>query len=430
MNCTEFRNCIIDLLDGRNLTDEERHHLEQCPQCAAEFRAADEALDAVTPRSDPRPSDELRNRILTASASAARPRRNRFHRLFGTVAAAATILAGVLLLTVRTPAYAARKHFGCAVAAMNDVKTLRIALRIRTAPHENFTYTDPALPPIPCTVTVEYGDTLRWRIEKSGRTALCDGELTRMWLRNAGEGWCSRADNYHPEGELGLLLDLQRLLLAEQALASRTKGAKYEIAEEDGSVRLTVTMPAQGDFSRSDYMLNSSIAESNTLREYRFDKESGRLLDLRITAILPDGSRPVLLESTAIAYDELVDRAALTAIPENIGWIDLAAPIPGVQLVDISAEEAANRILRAMGSWDKTLLDEALHYYGTDICKQLETHYRGLAVIAIGKAVGSGQYAGVFVPCKVLLANDKTEKLMLALRNDNSEKCWLVDGGL
>ncbi len=430
MNCTEFRNCIIDLLDGRNLTDEERHHLEQCPQCAAEFRAADEALDAVTPRSDPRPSDELRNRILTASASAARPRRNRFHRLFGTVAAAATILAGVLLLTVRTPAYAARKHFGCAVAAMNDVKTLRIALRIRTAPHENFTYTDPALPPIPCTVTVEYGDTLRWRIEKPGRTALCDGETARMWLRDAGEGWCSQADGYHPEGELGLLLDLQRLLLAEQALASRTKGAKYEIAEEDGSVRLTVTMPAQGDFSRSDYMLNSSIAESNTLREYRFDKESGRLLDLRITAILPDGSRPVLLESTAIAYDELVDRAALTAIPENIGWIDLAAPIPGVQLVDISAEEAANRILRAMGSWDKTLLDEALHYYGPDICKQLETHYRGLAVIAIGKAVRSGQYAGVFVPCKVLLANGKTEKLMLALRNDNSEKCWLVDGGL
>ncbi len=203
-----------------------------------------------------------------------------------------------------------------------------------------------------------------------------------------------------------------------------------EVLKEDGSVRLTVTMPAQGDFSRSDYMLNSSIAESNTLREYRFDKESGRLLDLRITAILPDGSRPVLLESTAIAYDELVDRAALTAIPENIGWIDLAAPIPGVQLVDISAEEAANRILRAMGSWDKTLLDEALHYYGTDICKQLETHYGGLAVIAIGKAVRSGQYAGVFVPCKVLLANGKTEKLMLALRNDNSEKCWLVDGGL
>lgn len=185
-----------------------------------------------------------------------------------------------------------------------------------------------------------------------------------------------------------------------------------------------------GDFSQSDYLLNSSIAESNTLREYRFDKQSGRLLDLRITAILPDGSRSVLLESTGIVYDEPVDRAVLTALPENIEWTDLAAPIPGAQLVDISAEEAANRILRAIGSWDETLLDEALHYYGTDIRKELEAHYGGLAVIAIGQAVRSGQYAGVFVPCKVLLANGKTEKLMLALRDDNPEKCWLVDGGL
>ncbi|WP_304720595.1 hypothetical protein [uncultured Alistipes sp.] len=430
MNCPEFRNRIIELLDGRNFTHEEQHHLEHCPDCAAEFRAAAEALDAVTPRSNPRASDNLRDRILTAAASAGHPRRNRIYRLLGTMAAAAAIFAGVLLLTVRTPAYAARKHFGCAAAVMNDLKTLRIALRIRTTPRENFTYTDPALPPIPCTVTVEYGDTLRWRIEKPGRTALCDGETARMWLRDAGEGWCSQADGYHPEGELGLLLDLQRLLLAEQAQAFRTKGAQYEIAEEDGSIRLTIRIPAQGDFSQSDYSLNSSITESNTLREYRFDKESGRLLDLRITAILPDGSRSVLLESTGIVYDEPVDRAVLTALPENIEWIDLAEPVSGAQLVDISAEEAANRILRAMGSWDETLLDEALHYYGTDIRKELEAHYGGLAVIAIGQAVRSGQYAGVFVPCEILLADGRTEKLMLALRNDNPEKCWLVDGGL
>ena len=124
MNCHEFQNRIIDLLDGRNFTDEERRHLEQCPTCAAEFRAAAAALDAVTPRSTPRASDNLRDRILTAAASAGHPRRNRIYRLFGTMAAAAAIFAGVLLLSVRTPALAARKHFGSAVAAMNDLKTL------------------------------------------------------------------------------------------------------------------------------------------------------------------------------------------------------------------------------------------------------------------------------------------------------------------
>ena len=226
MNCPEFRNRIIDLLDGRNFTHEEQQHLEHCPDCAAEFRAAAEALDAVTPRSNPRASDNLRDRILTAAASAGHPRRNRIYRLFGTMAAAAAIFAGVLLLSVRTPALAARKHFGSAVAAMNDLKTLRIGLLIRTAPHENFAYTDPSLPPIPCTVTAEYGGTTRWRIEKAGRIALCDGESVRTWLPEFGEGWRRKAEGYRPEEEFALLLDLQRLLLAEQAQAFLTKGAR------------------------------------------------------------------------------------------------------------------------------------------------------------------------------------------------------------
>lgn len=429
MNCHEFQNRIIDLLDGRNFTDEERRHLEQCPTCAAEFRAAAAVLDAVTPRSTPRASDNLRDRILTAAASAGHPRRNRIYRLFGTMAAAAAIFAGVLLLSVHTPALAARKHFGSAVAAMNDLKTLRIGLLIRTAPHENFAYTDPSLPPIPCTVTAEYGGTTRWRIEKAGRIALCDGESVRTWLPEFGEGWRRKAEGYRPEEEFALLLDLQRLLLAEQAQAFRTKGAQYEITEDAATVRLTVAMPARGDFSQSDYLLNSSIAESNTLREYRFDKESGRLLDLCISAVLPDGGRSVLLESTGIAYDEPIDRA-IWEVPEGIEWIDLAEPVSGAQLADMTAEEAAARILRAMGPWDKRLLDEALRYYGTGVCEQLEAHYGGLAIISAGKALRSGEYPGVFIPCEILLADGRTEKLMLALRNDNPEKCWLVDGGL
>ena len=429
MNCHEFQNRIIDLLDGRNFTDEERRHLEQCPTCAAEFRAAAAALDAVTPRSTPRASDNLRDRILTAAASAGHPRRNRIYRLFGTMAAAAAIFAGVLLLSVRTPALAARKHFGSAVAAMNDLKTLRIGLLIRTAPHENFAYTDPSLPPIPCTVTAEYGGTTRWRIEKAGRIALCDGESVRTWLPEFGEGWRRKAEGYRPEEEFALLLDLQRLLLAEQAQAFRTKGAQYEITEDAATVRLTVAMPARGDFGQSDYLLNSSIAESNTLREYRFDKESGRLLDLCISAVLPDGGRSVLLESTGIAYDEPIDQA-IWEVPEGIEWIDLAEPVSGAQLADMTAEEAAARILRAMGPWDKRLLDEALRYYGTGVREQLEAHYGGLAIISAGKALRSGEYPGVFIPCEILLADGRTEKLMLALRNDNPEKCWLVDGGL
>ena len=431
MKCSRFRTRIPDLLDGRNFTDEERRHLDECPACAAELRAATEALDTVTPRCPIRSSEALRDRILRAAEAAEYARGgSRLGHLLGTCAAAAAILAGALLLTVRTPAHAARKHFGSAVAAMNDLKTLRIALRIRTKPCEPFTYTDPRLSPVSCTATVEYGDTLRWRIEKAGRIALCDGETVRTWLPQSGEGWCTAAANYRLAEEFDLLLDLQGLLLAEQALATRTAGAKYEIAEAGDTVRLTVTMPAQGDFRQSDYLLNSSIAESNTLREYRFDKASGRLLDLRITALLPGGERVVLAESTDIRYDAPVDRAALTACPENIVWRDPSAPLPGMRLFGLSAEAAAKSILRALEKWDEALLDEALHYYGPGARAYIEENYRGLTPVAVGKAVRSGRYPGLLVPCEVRLANGGTEKLMLALRNDNPAQCWLVDGGL
>ena len=46
------------------------------------------------------------------------------------------------------------------------------------------------------------------------------------------------------------------------------------------------------------------------------------------------------------------------------------------------------------------------------------------------KAVKSGLYPGRFVKCKVVLPNGKKETLTLALRNDNKQGVWLVDGGL
>lgn len=430
MNCHQFQDRIIELLDGRALTAEEQRHLEQCPACAAEYKAASEALAAVTPRYTPRIPGDLRQRILTAALADERPQRSRLARLVGGMAAAAALLAGVLLFPLRAPAYAARKHFGNAVAAMTDLKTLHLVLRIRTEPLEPFTYTDATQPFVPCTLTIEYGDTLRWRAEKPGRMATGDGRTVRTWLPALGEGWYMPAENFRFADEFGILADLRWLMLSEQALACRTQGAEYEVAEEGGTVRLTVAMPAQGDFRESDYLFGTSIDQSNTLREYRFDKPSGRLLSLRITALLPDGGRTVLAESDLIAYDEPVDRAWLTAFPDGIAWKNPTAPLPATHLTGISADEAARRILQAMGTWDPTLLDEALHYYGPEARRGLAQTYRGLAVVAIGKAVHSGRYPGVFVPCKVLLADGRTEKLMLALRNDNPQQCWLLDGGI
>lgn len=430
MNCNDFKERIADFAGGEPMSEPMRRHLASCADCAAELQTARRVLDAVTPRSVVEPSPDFAARILAAANTApSRPSpRRRILRWAGSIAAAAVVVVAVTL-SLRTPAYAARKYFGNAVAAMSDLRTFRMELRVRTQPHENFSYTSPMLDFVPHTVTVEYGDTLRWRVEKPGRAASDDGTTVRMWLSEAGQGFFAPTGGLNAVEELGMLLDPRLLMLSEQRLAARTKGANYEVDEEGPTVRLRVVMPAQGDFRQSDYALNSSISESNTLREYRFDKASGRLTEVRITALLPGGDRVVLLESDSIAYDEPVDRTALTAVPDGIEWIDLSCGPSGSRLTGISAREAATRILKAMNSWDETLLDEAFYFYGAQVRELLKSVYKGATILSVDKPVRSGDYAGVFVPCEILRADGTTDRLMMALRNDNPEKSWVVDGG-
>lgn len=436
MNCIEFRNRMADLLAGDTPGAEEREHLESCPACAADYAASRRALNAVTPRHAVPPSENLRERILaaastpTSSALPVVPWRRWLGRAAGALSAAAAVALIVIVTTFDFPAHASKRYFGNAVASMSELRTLKMELRIRTLPQENFSYTDPSLDFVPHSVTVEYGDTLRWRVEKSGRVALNDGRRLLVWMPNVGEGFFYPSADWNVTEDLSILLDPRLLMLAEQRLATHTQGAAYRIDEEETAVKLRVMMPAQGDFRRSDYALDSSIGETNTLREYRFDKTSGRLLEVRITALLPGGNRIVLLESDRIACDEPVDREILTACPEGIDWIDLSAVPSGTRLAGISAREAATRILTAMTAWDESLLDEALCYYGPSARETLKSTYKGVAIVSVDRPVRSGTYAGVFVPCKVLLADGSRDKLMLALRKDNPEKVWIVDGGL
>ena len=56
--------------------------------------------------------------------------------------------------------------------------------------------------------------------------------------------------------------------------------------------------------------------------------------------------------------------------------------------------------------------------------------YEGVIPSEIGEPVRSGEYPGQFVPCKLLMRDGSVREIMLALRNDNAEGCWVVDGGI
>ena len=400
-------------------------------------RQSEQIIQMLTPKVEVKPSPDMRERILKAAEqAAAQPKRqkSRMGYWLGAISSAAAVIAVAITLTLNSPVYAARKYFSGAIMAASDVKTMVMKLSVRTKPDEPIDYLNPSLDFIPATVKVIYGEPMLWSMEKKdGRNVLCNGDgYVYEWIggKDGRVGWKKSAKGI-VNSELAAFLDPRLLLEAERRTAERNKGTKYQVIDNGELVVVTAMTTAQGDFSESEYTLNTSLAEASTVRVYSFAKSTGELVQMRIDIVVDD--KPItVIESESIAYNEPLTASNLS--DKDLSQIefqsnDIANAVDS-PLVGITADEAAKIILKAMSEWDTEILNTAMHYFKGDVMKIVEDRYRGLEVRSIEKAVKSGLYPGRFVKCKVVLPNGKKETLTLALRNDNKEKVWLVDGGL
>ena len=400
-------------------------------------RQSEQIIQMLTPKVEVKPSPDMRERILKAAEqAAAQPKRqkSRMGYWLGAISSAAAVIAIAITLTLNSPVYAARKYFSGAIMAASDVKTLVMKLSVRTKPDEPIDYLNPSLDFIPATVKVIYGEPMLWSMEKKdGRNVLCNGDgYVYEWIggKDGRVGWKKSAKGI-VNSELAAFLDPRLLLEAERRTAERNKGTKYQVIDNGELVVVTAMTTAQGDFSESEYTLNTSLAEASTVRVYSFAKSTGELVQMRIDIVVDD--KPItVIESESIAYNEPLTASNLS--DKDLSQIefqsnDIANAVDS-PLVGITADEAAKIILKAMNEWDTEILNTAMHYFKGDVMKIVEDRYRGLEVKSIEKAVKSGLYPGRFVKCKVVLPNGKKETLTLALRNDNKAKVWLIDGGL
>lgn len=402
----------------------------------------EQIISMLTPQVEVKPSADMRSRILAEAANQqsvqqkARPRRLSY---WLGAASAAAVVAIAITLTLNSPAYAARKYFSLALVVMQEAKTMIMTGKLRTEAQEPIDYINPQADFVPATVKVIYDEPMLFSIEKKGgRTVLykgaeSTGNYVYQWsnFNNTLSGWKSQYAGFVNK-EMEAILNPRLLLETEFRIAESNKGTNYEIIEVGELVLVRVATTAQGDYSQSDFRLNTSLAEANTLREYTFDKNSGLLQKLRIVIMIDE--KPVtILESESIDYNEpltvadLYDKALFDSIMFNDMSIRAEASSP---LIGIEADEAAEIILKAMQTWDKNILGTAMTLYKGDTMKVLESKYKGVEVKSIGKAQSSGLYAGKFVKCKVVMPDGSKETLMLALRNDNKQGVWVVDGGL
>ncbi len=400
----------------------------------------EQIISMLTPKVEVKPSADLRSRILKAAAEQekaaqqAKPRRSRLTYWIGAVASMAAVVAIAITFTLNTPAYAARKYFSGAIMVASDIKTMVMKLSVRTKTDEPIAHFNPSLDFIPATVKVIYGEPMLWSIEKKdGRNVLCKGDgYIYEWIggKDGRVGW-KRIDDGIVDSDLATFLDPRLLLEAERRTAERNKGTKYQVIDNGELVVVTAMTTAQGDFSESKYQLNTSLAEASTVRVYSFAKSTGELVQMRIDIVVND--KPItVIQSESIAYNEPLTASDLS--DKDLNQIEF----PSIEITNntnsplagITADEAAKIILKAMNEWDTEILNTAMHYFKGDLMKVVEKRYRGLEVKSIEKAVKSGLYPGRFVKCKVVLPDGKKETLVLALRNDNKEKVWLLDGGL
>lgn len=402
----------------------------------------EQIISMLTPQVEVKPSADMRSRILAAADQQAvqqktRPRRLRYW--LGAAASAAAVVAIAITLTLNSPAYAARKYFSLALVVMQQAKTMIMTGKLRTEAEEPIDYINPQADFVPATVKVIYDEPMLFSIEKEGGRAVLykgadgTGDYVYQWsnFNNTLSGWKSQHAGFVNK-EMEAILNPRILLETEYRIAESNKGTDYEIIEVGEMVIVRVATTAQGDYSQSDYRLNTSLAEANTLREYTFDKNTGLLHKLRIVIMIDD--KPVtILESESIDYNEpltvadLYDKALFDSITFNDMSIRAEASSP---LIGIEADEAAEIILKAMQTWDTNILNTAMTLYKGNTMKVLESRYKGVEVKSIGKAQSSGLYPGKFVKCKIVMPDGRKETLMLALRNDNKQGVWVVDGGL
>ena len=410
----------------------------------------EQIISMLTPQVELKPSADMRSRILAAAAEqqaqqasqqAAQPkaRPRRLSYWLGAAASVAAVVAIAITLTLNSPAYAARRYFSQALIVMQDAKTMILKGSLRTDANESIDYINPQADFVPATVKVIYDDPMLFSIEKKGgRTVLYKGaddtgDYVYQWanFNNSLTGWKSQHAGFVND-ELEAILNPRLLLEAEYRTAERNKGSNYVITEVGEMVVVRVSTTAQVDYSESDYMLNTSLAEANTLREYTFDKGTGLLQKLRIV-IMIDGKPVTILDSESIHYNVPLTAADLydKAIFDSITFNDMAVKVEvSSPLIGIEADEAAEIILKAMQTWDSEILNTAMFYFKGDLMKVVEERYKGVEVRSIGKAQSSGLYPGKFVKCKVIMPDGSKETLRLALRNDNRQGVWVVDGGL
>ena len=377
-------------------------------------------IDFLKPRRDIKASEELHNKVRKAFEKNRRQKKAA-RWLLGGISLGA-VAAGLLLVLIPS-GLSAKEVLSEAINALVNTENVEMVVDIRTRPVENFRYINVDDDFVSHHVySVSTDSLLCWRVDKGERMAVGNSKNIYTWIPSLNLGWhINDDDNENILGYLANFLTPRKILEEELKNCQNNKNGEYKVENKGKDIILTVHSSPQGNFD-NPYMLNSSIAESETVRRYVIDSDSKRLKSATVN-VIADNREIEVLKVSSIDYDS--QRKEIYKVDPTIRFVEIEMQPTG--LIGLSAEEAASTILNAFADWNDSILTKVF------IPEVSEAAYRerfqGSTLISVGRSFKSGNKNSTFVPYSLKLKDGTTQRHNIALQKTEYGG-WIVVGGL
>lgn len=422
MNCNDFKEKVVDLFDkdiDMQAQAQLREHMANCHDCKAYYDDLRKTFNILQPLD----TANIRKTKIT-------------HRLWRYAAAVAIFLFGFVIgwnHLFSTPAVAddAKLTFlQQSIQSVQNVGSFQMEVYARTTQQENFATFDPAMPFVKIDIKLlRQNDFLFYRVEKAnGRTVVSDGRNQYMWIPNVLYLKGSQESDFLEH--FANLIFPERLLTIQKSAIKLSNENKMTQVESDSAIVLTVDGVEKNSDLRQLFE-TGKMDDCRLIVENTFTKNDGLLRFVKLW-VIKDGKKILLLHIDNIRYNVMLNKGEITRLP-TAEWTDITEQRATSsnrlkQLQNETPQQAAKRILNAVIADKDSQAAEALIYYKS-ILPQLIHKLKGCKVSAFETRKDSS-YVGVYVFYTLTTPEGNREKRHIAIRNDNEQHIWIVDGGL
>lgn len=422
MNCNDFKEKVVDLFDkdiDMQAQTQLREHMANCHDCKAYYDELRKTFNILQPLD----TANIRKTKIT-------------HRLWRYAAAVAIFLFGFVIgwnHLFSTPAVAddAKLTFlQQSIQSVQNVGSFQMEVYARTTQQENFATFDPAMPFVKIDIKLlRQNNFLFYRVEKAnGRTVVSDGRNQYMWIPNVLYLKGSQESDFLEH--FANLIFPERLLTIQKSAIKLSNENKMTQVESDSTIVLTVDGVEKNSDLRQLFE-TGKMDDCRLIVENTFTKNDGLLRFVKLW-VIKDGKKILLLHIDNIRYNVMLNKGEITRLP-TAEWTDITEQRATSsnrlkQLQNETPQQAAKRILNAIIADKDSQAAEALIYYKS-ILPQLIHKLEGCKVSAFETRKDSS-YVGVYVFYTLTTPEGNREKRHIAIRNDNEQHIWIVDGGL